>query len=158
MKWSAPLQQVQVVEVGQEGSQSKDTIFQQSGAKRPSGACTSGENKKEKWTITVSFLSHMCHLLVNLITWTDLTSLSNSLRLSKDNLSLFSSVPWRAGVASVLLVTLIEDAFVRRIVMTVTCSHLPGVFYLGEGYGSREPPCRIIPTVSFHSLIDHKHI
>uniref|UniRef100_A0A8C4I298 Rho guanine nucleotide exchange factor (GEF) 10-like a n=1 Tax=Dicentrarchus labrax TaxID=13489 RepID=A0A8C4I298_DICLA len=39
MKWSAPLQQVQVVEVGQEGSQSKDTFFQQSGAKRPSGAC-----------------------------------------------------------------------------------------------------------------------
>ncbi|XP_018535020.1 rho guanine nucleotide exchange factor 10-like protein isoform X1 [Lates calcarifer] len=43
MKWSAPLQQVQVVEVGQEGSQSKDTFFQQSGAKRPSGACTSGK-------------------------------------------------------------------------------------------------------------------
>uniref|UniRef100_A0A4W6EFM6 Rho guanine nucleotide exchange factor 10 like n=1 Tax=Lates calcarifer TaxID=8187 RepID=A0A4W6EFM6_LATCA len=38
MKWSAPLQQVQVVEVGQEGSQSKDTFFQQSGAKRPSKA------------------------------------------------------------------------------------------------------------------------
>ncbi|XP_010782576.1 rho guanine nucleotide exchange factor 10-like protein [Notothenia coriiceps] len=43
MKWSAPLQQVQVVEVGQEGSQSKDTFFQQSGAKRPGGACTSGK-------------------------------------------------------------------------------------------------------------------
>ncbi|XP_067359448.1 rho guanine nucleotide exchange factor 10-like protein isoform X3 [Channa argus] len=43
MKWSAPLQQVQVVEVGQEGSQSKDTFFQQSGARRPSGACTSGK-------------------------------------------------------------------------------------------------------------------
>ncbi|XP_041813379.1 rho guanine nucleotide exchange factor 10-like protein isoform X1 [Chelmon rostratus] len=43
MKWSAPLQQVQVVEVGQEGSQIKDTLFQQSGAKRPSGACTSGK-------------------------------------------------------------------------------------------------------------------
>ncbi|XP_054473058.1 rho guanine nucleotide exchange factor 10-like protein isoform X2 [Anoplopoma fimbria] len=40
MKWSAPLQQVQVVEVGQEGSQSKDTLFQQSGAKR---ASTSGK-------------------------------------------------------------------------------------------------------------------
>ncbi|XP_031727608.1 rho guanine nucleotide exchange factor 10-like protein isoform X1 [Anarrhichthys ocellatus] len=40
MKWSAPLQQVQVVEVGQEGPQSKDTLFQQSGAKR---ACTSGK-------------------------------------------------------------------------------------------------------------------
>uniref|UniRef100_A0A7N6BPD4 DH domain-containing protein n=1 Tax=Anabas testudineus TaxID=64144 RepID=A0A7N6BPD4_ANATE len=37
MKWSAPLQQVHVVEVGQEGAQSKDTFFQQSGAKRPSG-------------------------------------------------------------------------------------------------------------------------
>ncbi|XP_062419876.1 LOW QUALITY PROTEIN: rho guanine nucleotide exchange factor 10-like protein [Pungitius pungitius] len=34
MKWSAPLQQVQVVEVGQEGSQSKDALPQQSGAKR----------------------------------------------------------------------------------------------------------------------------
>ncbi|XP_034724154.1 rho guanine nucleotide exchange factor 10-like protein isoform X3 [Etheostoma cragini] len=43
MKWSAPLQQVQVVEVGQEASQSKDTFFQQSGAKRPGGACTSGK-------------------------------------------------------------------------------------------------------------------
>ncbi|XP_058487431.1 rho guanine nucleotide exchange factor 10-like protein isoform X2 [Solea solea] len=43
MKWSAPLQQVQVVEVGQEGSQCKDTVFQQSGARRPSGACTSGK-------------------------------------------------------------------------------------------------------------------
>ncbi|XP_076599261.1 rho guanine nucleotide exchange factor 10-like protein isoform X2 [Chaetodon auriga] len=43
MKWSAPLQQVQVVEVGQEGSQIKDTLFQQSGAKRASGACTSGK-------------------------------------------------------------------------------------------------------------------
>uniref|UniRef100_A0AAQ5YNL4 DH domain-containing protein n=1 Tax=Amphiprion ocellaris TaxID=80972 RepID=A0AAQ5YNL4_AMPOC len=38
MKWSAPLQQVQVVEVGQEGSQNKDTLFQQSGTKRPSKA------------------------------------------------------------------------------------------------------------------------
>lgn len=57
-----------------------------------------------------------------------------------------------------LLVTLIEDVFVRRIVMTVTCSHLPRVFYLGERCGGRGPPCRSIPTVSFHSLIDHKHI
>ncbi|XP_068452032.1 rho guanine nucleotide exchange factor 10-like protein isoform X2 [Clinocottus analis] len=39
MKWSAPLQQVQVVEVGQEGSHCKDTLFQQGGAKR---AGTSG--------------------------------------------------------------------------------------------------------------------
>lgn len=51
MKWSAPLQQVQVVEVGQEGSQSKDTFFQQSGAKRPGGACTSG-----KTTISIRFI------------------------------------------------------------------------------------------------------
>uniref|UniRef100_A0A669AVE7 Rho guanine nucleotide exchange factor 10 like n=1 Tax=Oreochromis niloticus TaxID=8128 RepID=A0A669AVE7_ORENI len=43
IKWSAPLQQVQVVEVGQEGSQSKDTLFQQSGAKRPSGTFTAGQ-------------------------------------------------------------------------------------------------------------------
>ncbi|KAM4588604.1 rho guanine nucleotide exchange factor 10-like protein isoform 1-T1 [Odontesthes bonariensis] len=43
MKWSAPLQQVHVVEVGQEGSQSKEALFQQSGAKRPGGACTSGK-------------------------------------------------------------------------------------------------------------------
>ncbi|XP_017264413.1 rho guanine nucleotide exchange factor 10-like protein isoform X3 [Kryptolebias marmoratus] len=42
MKWSAPLQHVQVVEVGQESSQNKD-LFQQSGAKRPSGACNSGK-------------------------------------------------------------------------------------------------------------------
>uniref|UniRef100_A0AAV2M798 DH domain-containing protein n=1 Tax=Knipowitschia caucasica TaxID=637954 RepID=A0AAV2M798_KNICA len=45
MKWSAPLQQVQVVEVGQEGSQSKDSFtFQPSGAKRPAiSACSSGK-------------------------------------------------------------------------------------------------------------------
>ncbi|KAM6927256.1 rho guanine nucleotide exchange factor 10-like protein [Xenentodon cancila] len=43
MKWSAPLQQVQVVEVGQEGAQNKDTLFQQSGTKRPSSICTSGK-------------------------------------------------------------------------------------------------------------------
>ncbi|XP_028261452.1 rho guanine nucleotide exchange factor 10-like protein isoform X2 [Parambassis ranga] len=43
MKWSAPLQQVQVVEVGQEGSQGKDTLFQQSGAKRTGGICASGK-------------------------------------------------------------------------------------------------------------------
>ncbi|XP_055016673.1 rho guanine nucleotide exchange factor 10-like protein isoform X1 [Boleophthalmus pectinirostris] len=45
MKWSAPLQQVQVVEVGQEGSQSKDSFsFQPSGAKRPtSSVCSSGK-------------------------------------------------------------------------------------------------------------------
>ncbi|XP_072308272.1 rho guanine nucleotide exchange factor 10-like protein isoform X3 [Eucyclogobius newberryi] len=45
MKWSAPLQHVQVVEVGQEGSQSKDSFtFQPSGAKRPtSSVCSSGK-------------------------------------------------------------------------------------------------------------------
>ncbi|KAM4613432.1 rho guanine nucleotide exchange factor 10-like protein [Polymixia lowei] len=43
MKWSAPLQQVQVVEVGQEAPQGKDTLFQQSGAKRPGGAPMSGK-------------------------------------------------------------------------------------------------------------------
>ncbi|KAM7401713.1 hypothetical protein PAMP_017008 [Pampus punctatissimus] len=37
-KWSAPLQQVQVVEVGQEGSQNKDPTFQQSGARRQSAS------------------------------------------------------------------------------------------------------------------------
>lgn len=47
MKWSAPLQQVQVVEVGQE-AQNKDTIFQQSGAKRQGGACASGEKKQKQ--------------------------------------------------------------------------------------------------------------
>lgn len=44
MKWSAPLQHVQVVEVGQEQGQSKDTLFQQSGAKRPGSACASGKS------------------------------------------------------------------------------------------------------------------
>ncbi|KAK7913430.1 hypothetical protein WMY93_013641 [Mugilogobius chulae] len=45
MKWSAPLQQVQVVEVGQEGPQSKDSFtFQPSGTKRPtSSVCSSGK-------------------------------------------------------------------------------------------------------------------
>lgn len=49
MKWSAPLQQVQVVEVGQEGSQSKDTFLQHSGAKRPSGSCPSGKKKSQRY-------------------------------------------------------------------------------------------------------------
>ncbi|KAM3621676.1 uncharacterized protein V6R79_014380 [Siganus canaliculatus] len=43
MKWSAPLLQVQVVEVGQEAGQSKDTFFQQGGSKRTSSVCTSGK-------------------------------------------------------------------------------------------------------------------
>lgn len=37
MKWSAAIQQVQVVEVGQEASHSKDPPFGQSGSKWPSG-------------------------------------------------------------------------------------------------------------------------
>lgn len=46
MKWSAPLQQVQVVEVGQEGAQpGKDALYQQGGAKRPGGVCASGKRK-----------------------------------------------------------------------------------------------------------------
>lgn len=48
-----------------------------------------------------------------------------------------------------LLVTLIEDVFVRRIVMTVTCSHLPGVFYLEEICGGREPPAASSPQSHF---------
>ncbi|KAK0139574.1 Rho guanine nucleotide exchange factor 10-like protein [Merluccius polli] len=43
MKWSAPLQLVQVVEVGQEGTQGKDTLYQQSGTKRPTTGCTAGK-------------------------------------------------------------------------------------------------------------------
>uniref|UniRef100_A0A8C1C927 Rho guanine nucleotide exchange factor 10 like n=1 Tax=Cyprinus carpio carpio TaxID=630221 RepID=A0A8C1C927_CYPCA len=35
LKWSAPLQQVHVVEVGQEGAQTKDTLYQLGGIKRP---------------------------------------------------------------------------------------------------------------------------
>ncbi|XP_077429048.1 rho guanine nucleotide exchange factor 10-like protein isoform X2 [Vanacampus margaritifer] len=46
MKWSAPLQQVQVVEVGQgqEGCQGKDTVFQQNASKRQNGAQASGKS------------------------------------------------------------------------------------------------------------------
>uniref|UniRef100_A0AAY4ETI1 DH domain-containing protein n=1 Tax=Denticeps clupeoides TaxID=299321 RepID=A0AAY4ETI1_9TELE len=43
MKWSAPLLQVQVVEVGQEASQSQETLFQHSGARRPGGGSASGK-------------------------------------------------------------------------------------------------------------------
>ncbi|XP_056129365.1 rho guanine nucleotide exchange factor 10-like protein [Lampris incognitus] len=43
MKWSTPLQQVQVVEVGQEASQNKETLFQQSGAKWLGGPSASGK-------------------------------------------------------------------------------------------------------------------
>ncbi|KAK2874162.1 hypothetical protein Q8A67_021315 [Cirrhinus molitorella] len=42
LKWSAPLQQVQVVEVGQEGSQTKDTLYQLGGVKRPGSSSGSG--------------------------------------------------------------------------------------------------------------------
>lgn len=48
-----------------------------------------------------------------------------------------------------LLVILIEDVFVRRIVMTVTCSYLPRVFYLGERCGGREPPAAASPQSHF---------
>lgn len=44
MKWSAPLQQVQVVEVGQEGSQSKDALYQLGGVKRPSSSSGAGNS------------------------------------------------------------------------------------------------------------------
>ncbi|KAJ3602711.1 hypothetical protein NHX12_030460, partial [Muraenolepis orangiensis] len=43
MKWSAPLPLVQVVEVGQEGTQGKDSLFQPGGAKRPPSVCTAGK-------------------------------------------------------------------------------------------------------------------
>uniref|UniRef100_A0A673YDY4 Rho guanine nucleotide exchange factor 10 like n=1 Tax=Salmo trutta TaxID=8032 RepID=A0A673YDY4_SALTR len=43
MKWSAPLLQVQVVEVGQEASQAKETLFQHGGAKHPGSACPPGK-------------------------------------------------------------------------------------------------------------------
>ncbi|XP_058646870.1 rho guanine nucleotide exchange factor 10-like protein isoform X6 [Onychostoma macrolepis] len=42
LKWSAPLQQVQVVEVGQEGSQTKDTLYQLGGIKRSGSSLGSG--------------------------------------------------------------------------------------------------------------------
>ncbi|XP_063070906.1 rho guanine nucleotide exchange factor 10-like protein isoform X2 [Engraulis encrasicolus] len=42
MKWSAPLQQVQVVEVGQESSQ-QDTLFQTSGAKHRGSSSSTGK-------------------------------------------------------------------------------------------------------------------
>lgn len=48
-----------------------------------------------------------------------------------------------------LLVTLIEDWFGRRIVMTVTRSHVPGLFYLGEMYGGRGPPAASSPQSHF---------
>lgn len=66
MKWSAPLQQVQVVEVGQEGPQSKDTLFQQSGAKRPGGVSATGKWKNKP--VPPQFIPPMCHIPVNHIT------------------------------------------------------------------------------------------
>ncbi|XP_077384551.1 rho guanine nucleotide exchange factor 10-like protein isoform X2 [Festucalex cinctus] len=44
MKWSAPLQQVQVVEVGQEGCQGTEAVFQQNAGKRQNGAQASGKS------------------------------------------------------------------------------------------------------------------
>lgn len=69
MKWSAPLQQVQVVEVGQEGPQSKDTLFQQSGAKRPGGISASGKWKNKP--VPLQFIPPTCHIPVNHITRAD---------------------------------------------------------------------------------------
>ncbi|XP_036446687.1 rho guanine nucleotide exchange factor 10-like protein isoform X5 [Colossoma macropomum] len=43
VKWSAPLQQVQVVEVGQENPQNNDSVFQPSGAKRLSSVSSQGK-------------------------------------------------------------------------------------------------------------------
>ncbi|KAJ8370958.1 hypothetical protein SKAU_G00109860 [Synaphobranchus kaupii] len=43
MKWSAPLLQVQVVEVGQENSQNKETLFQHCGSKRLSSGNVPGK-------------------------------------------------------------------------------------------------------------------
>uniref|UniRef100_A0A8B9HI57 Rho guanine nucleotide exchange factor (GEF) 10-like a n=1 Tax=Astyanax mexicanus TaxID=7994 RepID=A0A8B9HI57_ASTMX len=43
MKWSAPLMQVQVVEVGQEVSQSKEVPFQTGGVRRPGNSTASGK-------------------------------------------------------------------------------------------------------------------
>uniref|UniRef100_A0A8C1ZER0 Rho guanine nucleotide exchange factor (GEF) 10-like a n=1 Tax=Cyprinus carpio TaxID=7962 RepID=A0A8C1ZER0_CYPCA len=42
LKWSAPLQQVHVVEVGQEGAQTKDTLYQLGGIKRPGSSSRLG--------------------------------------------------------------------------------------------------------------------
>ncbi|XP_073679114.1 rho guanine nucleotide exchange factor 10-like protein isoform X2 [Garra rufa] len=43
VKWSAPLLQVQVVEVGQETPQRKDSVYQQSGSKRLSSTSSQGK-------------------------------------------------------------------------------------------------------------------
>lgn len=42
VKWTAPLQQVQVVEVGQENSQNNDSVYQPSGNKRLISASSQG--------------------------------------------------------------------------------------------------------------------
>ncbi|XP_060794230.1 rho guanine nucleotide exchange factor 10-like protein isoform X2 [Neoarius graeffei] len=43
VKWTAPLQQVQVVEVGQENSENNDSVYQPSGTKRLSSANSQGK-------------------------------------------------------------------------------------------------------------------
>ncbi|XP_053337814.1 rho guanine nucleotide exchange factor 10-like protein isoform X3 [Clarias gariepinus] len=43
VKWTAPLQQVQVVEVGQENSQNNDSVYQPSGSKRLGSAGSQGK-------------------------------------------------------------------------------------------------------------------
>uniref|UniRef100_A0A671T7J5 Rho guanine nucleotide exchange factor 10-like protein n=1 Tax=Sinocyclocheilus anshuiensis TaxID=1608454 RepID=A0A671T7J5_9TELE len=45
LKWSDTLQQVQVVEVGQEGSQTKDTLYQLRGVKRSGGSVFLGPSR-----------------------------------------------------------------------------------------------------------------
>lgn len=64
LKWSAPLQQVQVVEVGQEASQSKDTLYQLGGVKRPGGSFGPGNDN----TVGSYFLNNQIkmHLDVSL--------------------------------------------------------------------------------------------
>lgn len=47
VKWTAPLLQVQVVEVGQETPQRKDNVYQQSGSKRSSSTNNQGWYVKE---------------------------------------------------------------------------------------------------------------
>lgn len=71
MKWSAPIQQVQVVEVGQEGSQNKETLFPQSGTKWPGGICLSGRtyNKKKETVCTcLPYCSGATHQLTFYVT------------------------------------------------------------------------------------------
>lgn len=149
MKWSAPIQQVQVVEVGLEGSQNKETMFPQTGSKWPGSTCPSGRK-----TGVTTACPPACQSLRNEISWVWVAHfLTDSARL----ISLCSCAPWRAWYASMLPVTVIEDVFVRWIARMVTCSICLGCFILERDVGYRVP-CHCIPTVSFHSLTDHKYV